>query len=725
MLSRPLPPSGRLAILRGLIVVVGIVFIAQLVRIQFVQGQGLRARADENRFRLVEVRGQRGVMYDRNGQLLVRNRPSFDIVAIPSNMPSDEEQMRAVLERLEQIIDDSEADLPVHQQPGEAEASPQPADPAAGDEAAPESAAAAVGQQGQPEFRQRLSIDEAVEQVDAAMQGGAYRPVVIAGRVSSETAFAVAEESHNLPGIQLSIAPVREYLTGPLTSQLIGFVGPIPEAFVASYTEAGYRSNDQVGLAGLETTFEKALRGRDGRRNIEVDVNGREVRTVGDIFPSAPGNNLVLTLDARLQALMEEALTRGLEAAKAQVGVAIAMDPKTGEVLGMVSLPTYDNNLFARGITAAEYQALMEDKRLPLLNHAISALYPPGSVFKIVAASGALQEGVIDETTRLGDSFDGRVDGIIYVDNRFFPDDMRYAQPFYCWIHSYGTGHYRVAVREALAVSCDTFFYQISGGYRKTFEGLGIDKLVDYTRTFGFGEPTGIDLPGENPGLVPTPRWKRLTYAETWSAGDTYNMSIGQGALLSTPMQVLNATVAIANGGVLYRPQLVRQIVDTEGNVVEEFGPELIRNLPVDPEVIDIVREGLWAAVNSPNGTAKALTVPGITVAGKTGTAEFYDPDIPLKANDRLPTHAWFTAFAPYEDPEIAIVVFVYNGGEGSAVALPIGQEILRGYFNLKYPPQPLEIVPGAAITPTESLPGIEALITDTLPLSDTVEGGE
>ncbi len=705
-----MPPSGRLAILRGIVIVVGIIFVAQLVRIQFVQGQGLRARADENRFRLVEVQGQRGVMYDRNGQLLVRNRPSFDIVAIPSNLPDDDAEVRAVLERLEAIITQSGADLPEH----------EPGDPAAGDQTLP-----GIGQQGRPEFRERLSLDEALAEIDAAMQGGAYRPVVIASRVSSELAFAVSEESHNLPGIELSITPVRDYLTGPMTSQVIGFMGPIPEAYVASYEEEGYQANDQVGLAGLELTFEKALHGSDGRRNIEVDVNGREVRTVGDIFPSAPGNNLILTLDVKLQALMEQALLRGLEAAKAQIGVAIAMDPKTGEVLGLVSLPTYDNNQFARGISAREYRALTDDKRLPLLNHAISALYPPGSVFKIVTASGALQEGVIDEDTRLGDSFDGRVDGIIYVDNRFFPDDARYAQPFYCWIHTYGTGHYRINVREAMAVSCDTFFYQISGGYRKTFEGLGIDKLVDYTRIFGFGETTGIDLPGENPGLVPTPRWKRLTYAETWSAGDTYNMAIGQGALLATPMQVLNSTVAIANGGALYRPQLVRQIVDTEGNVVEEFQPELIRELPVDADVINIVREGMWGAVNSPNGTAKALSVPGVTVAGKTGTAEFYDPDIPLKANNRLPTHAWFTAFAPYEDPEIAIVVFVYNGGEGSGTALPVAQEILRGYFDLKYPPQPLEIAPGQAITPTESLPGIEALITDTTPLSDTVEGGD
>lgn len=712
MLSRPLPPSVRLVILRGMVLAMGVIFIAQLARIQFIQGQGLRARADENRYRLVEVRGERGVMYDRNGQLLVRNRPSFDIVAVPANLPDDEEAAREILQQLDDLITQSEANLPLH------------ATEVVDEQEADSGQQAGVGQQGRPQFRERLSVDEALAEVDAALQGGAYRPVVIAGRVNADTAFAVAENSYRLPGIELSIAPVREYLSGTLTSQVVGFMGPIPASLTEDYQAEGYRANDQVGLAGLELTFEKALRGRDGRRNIEVDVNGREVRTVGDIFPSAPGNNLVLTIDAKLQALMTEALQRGLESAKAEIGVAVAMNPKSGEVLGLVSLPTYDNNLFARGITPQEYQALLDDKRLPLLNHAISALYPPGSVFKIVPASGALQEGVIDENTRLGDSFDGRVDGIIYVDNRFFPDNPRYAQPFYCWIHNYGTGHYRVNVREAIAVSCDTFFYQISGGYRKTFEGLGIDKLVEYTKIFGFGEQTGIDLPGENPGLVPTPRWKRLTYAETWAAGDTYNMAIGQGALLATPMQVLNATVAIANGGILYRPQLVRRIVDTEGVVLEEFQPEAIRTLPVDPDVIDIVREGMWSAVNAPNGTAKALSVPGVSVAGKTGTAEFYDPDIPLKANNRLPTHAWFTAFAPYEDPEIAIVVFVFNGGEGSAVALPVAQDILRGYFDLKNPPQPPVIAPSDEMTLTQNLPGLEALITGTIPLTTTV-GGE
>lgn len=673
MLTRPLPPSLRLAALRVLVVVIFATMVAQLWRLQFVQGEGLRARADLNRFRLVEVRGPRGVMYDRNGHLLVRNRPSFNIVIVPADLPEDDEDALVVLERLERIIDNAESG-----DSQRAAAVPTP-DTESADDKPPE-----LGTTGPPRFRKRLSAVEAMTEAQAGWQGGAYRPIVVADQVDRELAFAVAEQSYQLPGVALDIEPVREYLSGTLTSHILGYMGPIPEEYVTSYEEEGYRANDQVGLAGLELTFEKALHGHDGRRNIEVDVNGREVRTVGDIFPSEPGNNLVLTLDLELQALMDDALRRGLAEAKADSGVAIAVDPQTGEILGMTSLPTYDNNLFAQGIAAEDYEALITDKRHPLINHAISSLYPPGSTFKIVTASAGLQEGVITERTRLGDSFDGRVDGIIFVDNRFFPDDPRYAQPFYCWIREFGTGHYQVNVREALTVSCDVFFYQVAGGYRKTFEGVGIDKMVEYSELFGFGSTTGIDLPGENPGLVPDPRWKRLTYAETWAAGDTYNMAIGQGAMLSTPLQLLNATAAIANGGFLYKPQMVREIVDANGSVVEAFGPELIRELPVDPGYIDLVREGMWGAVNYPNGTARELAVPGVQVAGKTGTAEFYDPDIGRIGYNQLPTHAWFTAFAPYENPEITLVVFVYNGGEGSVAAVPVAQEILERYFDLK-----------------------------------------
>ncbi len=698
MIDRPLPPSVRLTIMRVATVAVFVIFIAQLWRIQMVQGDALKARANQNRFRLVEVKGPRGVMYDRNGKRLVLNRPSFSIAVVPADLPDADEDVLQVLEELDRIISRVAARRQVAPPAPTAVASPVE------DEGKPPE----LGTTGPPRFRERLTVEEAMQEVQDGWQGGAYRPVIVAGQVDRDLAFAVAEQSYRLPGVRLEVEPVREYLSGTLTSHVLGYMGPIPEEYVDDYEAEGYNAYDQVGLAGLELTFEKALRGRDGRRNIEVDVNGREVRTVGDIFPSAPGSNLVLTMDLDLQRITEDALRQGLEKSKATTGVAIAMNPQNGEVLSMVSLPTYDNNLFADGITAEEYKGLIEDRERPLVNHAISGLYPPGSTFKIVAASGALQEGIVDERTRLGDSFDGSVNGIIYVDNRFFPDDPRYAQPFYCWIHTYGTGHYQVNVRDALAVSCDIFFYQVAGGYRKTFEGLGIDKMVEYAELFGFGATTGIDLPGENPGLVPTPKWKRLTYAETWAAGDTYNMAIGQGAMLSTPLQLLNATNAIANGGRLYRPQMVHQIVDSEGNVVEEFQSELIRELPIDPEYISLVQEGMWGAVNFPNGTARALSVPGVQVAGKTGTSEFYDPEIGLLPNKRLPTHAWFTAYAPFENPEIALVVFVYNGGEGSATSVPIAQDILRGYFELKRQREQPPEEPGAepADMPAEGAPG-------------------
>lgn len=711
MLTRPLPPSSRLLLLRLAAVAVFAILVVQLWRVQIIQGDALRAQADQNRFRLVEVAGPRGVMYDRNGQLLVRNRPSFSIAVVPADLPDDDENARQVLEALDQIITQTELRTPA------TSATPsmvgEDGDPPTGKP--PE-----LGTTGPPRFRQRLTVDEAMEEVEIGWQGGAYRPIIVASQVDRDLAFAVAEQAYRLPGVRLEIEPVREYISGTLTSHLLGYMGPIPQEQVDDYELEGYQPNDQVGLAGLELTFEKALRGRDGRRNIEVDVNGREVRAVGDIFPAAPGNNLVLTLDVNLQRITEDALRKGLERANSKTGVAIAMNPQNGEILAMASLPTYDNNLFADGITSAEYSALIDDPTRPLVNHAISGLYPPGSTFKIVAASGALQEGVINERTRLGDSFDGRVDGVISVPNRFFPDNPRYAQPFYCWIHTYGTGHYMVNVREALAVSCDVFFYQVAGGYQ-SFEGLGIDKLDEYAELFGFGATSGIDLPGENPGLVPTPRWKRLNYAETWATGDTYNMAIGQGAMLATPLQVLNAAAAIANGGVLFKPQLVKQIVDTQGNVVEDFQPEVIRQLPVEPEYIDLVREGMWGAVNFPNGTAKALSVPGVQVAGKTGTAEFFDPEIGLLPNKRLPTHAWFTAFAPYENPEIAVVVFVYNGGEGSVTAVPVAQEILRGYFDLQRPPA--DEAPAAAETaPAASAPAIQP--SEPVTLTQPAGGG-
>jgi penicillin-binding protein 2 len=641
----------RFWVYRGFIFLTFLVLIGQLWRLQIDQGAFYRRLADHNRLRRITVPGPRGVIYDRNGHILVRNRPSFVVALVPADLPEDPEEEAAVIHRLAELLD-------------------APTEPTAPGKSLPALGGAL------PRFRLRLSEAEMREHVANARLGNAYMPVPVATQIDRELAFQVEELRHTLPGVHVIVEPVREYLAGPLMAHLLGYMGPIPEAEADTYAEKGYSPNDLVGLTGLEYTYEQELRGRAGSRLIEVDVLGREVRTVAEESAPVPGHNLILTIDLTLQTAMEAALRKGLEAAQSKSGVAIAMNPQTGEILGMVSLPSYDNNLFARGIRMEEYTALLHDPKHPLVNHAISGLYPPGSTFKIIPAAGALEEGIINAGTTIYD------EGVLWLPNQYFPNDPSQAQPFYCWIHKYGRGHGNVNVISALAVSCDVFFYVVAGGYQN-FQGLGIELLNYYAHQFGLGELSGIDLPAENPGLVPDPRWKRINLAESWVTGDTYNMAIGQGFVLATPLQILNATAAIANGGSLYRPQVVRQILDADGNVVRDFQPRLIRQIPVSPENLELVRQGMYAAVHWPNGTGYKANVPGLEVAGKTGTAEFAGP---RDEKGNLPTHAWFTAFAPYTDPEIAVVVFIEGGGEGSAVAAPIAAEILKAYF---YPAQP------------------------------------
>jgi penicillin-binding protein 2 len=280
-------------------------------------------------------------------------------------------------------------------------------------------------------------------------------------------------------------------------------------------------------------------------------------------------------------------------------------------------------------------------------------------------------------------------EGRIVIPNKYFPEDEGLAQPFVCWIWLNRRGaHGALNIVDGLAHSCDIFFYKVGGGFEETnFEGLGEDRLARYSELFGLGELTGIDLPGETPGLVPDRTWKRLTYGESWSTGDTYNMSIGQGFVEATPLQMLNATAAVANGGILYRPQLLLKVTDQEGGVVRDFQPEVIRYLPIDLTHLATVREGMEAAVQY--GTATDGQIEGIRVAGKTGTAEFFCPDEEVKyglchQGEPLPTHAWYTTFAPVEAPEIAVVVYVFNGGEGSVTAVPIARDILEWYFQHK-----------------------------------------
>ena len=635
-------------ILYGLVILLVFAWLTtRLYQLQIAWGDRFQLWADKNRFRLVPLEASRGIIYDRQGNILVRNAPRFIVTVIPAYLSDDPTATEAVFQRLSDLL-------------------ALPATRASTQEIARQSGLSS-------EEIAAVGIRSIQEMVDQVWDSAPYRPLVIKRNVDRDTVFQIEEAHLDLPGVLVETEPVRHYPYGELISHLMGYIGFIPANQVETYEAKGYDVNkDHVGLIGAEAAFENLLRGRKGEKYIEVDVAGREVRTVSQ-SPPFPGKSLQLTLDLALQEEMAQALQRGLEQAGAEIGVAIAMNPQTGEILGMVSLPAYDNNLFSGGISAADYQRLSADPHHPLINHAISGRHPPGSAFKIVVAAAALQEGVITRRTTVN------CQGTMLLPDQRFPDDPERGQTFYCWIHKLGRGHGNVSIISGIAHSCDIYFYWLGGGFLDEFEGLGLERLVHYARLFGLGELTGFDLLGENPGLVPTAKWKRLNYAERWVTGDTYNMSIGQGYLLITPLQMLNVTAAVANGGILYRPQLLYQALDDDGNVVQDFAPEVIRELPIDPQHLATVAEGMEAAVVW--GSAQTAYLDTVRVAGKTGTAEFFDPNIPPDEEGNLPTHAWFTAFAPVEDPEIALVVFVYNGGEGTTTAVPIAAEILRYYF--------------------------------------------
>jgi penicillin-binding protein 2 len=614
-------------------------------QLQIVRGEQYLEQAEGNRFRLRAVDAPRGVIYDRKGRLLAGNVASFAVYVVPADLPEEDEDY--VFQRLSTLLEIpvSIEDLDIGYEPLAERHSPS------------------EGEEYEPE-------PQMMERVHAGRESP-LMPVRVKSDVLRDIAFIIEEERLELPGVIVETEPLREYISSTLVSHVIGYVGHIPEQELETYVngpDADYDANDIVGLTGVELTFEDELRGRKGQRHVEVDVTGREIGIIGAPVEPVPGHNLVLTIDVDLQAVVEEALRAGLSAAKSDSGVAIAMDPQTGEVLAMVSLPTYDNNLFIGGISQEEYAELSEDPRHPLVNHAISGQYPPGSTFKVVTAAAGLEEAVVDRYTLL------HCPGTIWIPHRFAPDNPDLAQPFNCWATN---GHGSLAVVQAMAQSCDIYFGLLAGGYGK-FEGLGEEALHNYAVLFGVGRQTGIDLPGESTGLVPDATWKRLTYGETWVTGDTYNAAIGQGFILATPLQMLNATAAIANGGGLYRPQIVREIRDADGRVLTPFSPQLIRELPISDETIGLIKQGMLGAVS--HGTAWGARLAGVAVAGKTGTAE-YPGERDWEGN--LPTHAWFTAFAPVDDPQIALVVFVEGGGEGSKVAVPIAAEILSSYFNV------------------------------------------
>lgn len=652
-----LASSPRLVLMALFFLTVVVLFLVRLYRLQVVEVDEWTARAQEQRAWLVRLPAPRGLIYSRDGEPLVRNIPVFQVVVVPALLPEEDLERETVLRRLAALLD-----LPYSH--------PEPV--------------SSANPSRRLEWCLTGSLPQVApglrEMVDEAERTAPYEPLIVARKVEREIALVIAEgEGLTFPGVRVEVVSRRRYPYGSLVSQLVGYLGPIRKGEAEVYKERGYDPMvDRIGYTGVEASFEEWLRGEPGQRYQEENVLGRVVRVLAEEQPAVPGHNVYLTIDLEFQRIAQDALWRGMTRpnVNSRRGVVIAMDPRTGEVLAMVSLPTHDNNLFAEGISVEDYQRLLDDPHRPLLNHAIFDELPPGSIFKIIPAAAALQEGVLTPHTRLD------CPGTIVVPNKYYPNDPGRAQPFHCWLRS---GHGRLDIVGGLAYSCDIFFYKVGGGYEETdFEGLGLERMVAYARLFGLGELTGIELPQEAPGLVPTARWKRLTIGENWSTGDTYNLAIGQGYLLVTPLQMLNVMAATANGGILYRPQIVHHVTDAEGNVIRPFQPEIVRTLPISPENWTLIHEGLEGAVAY--GTATRGQVEGVRVAGKTGTAQFCD-DIAQQlgiCGEGLaqPTHAWYMAFAPVESPEIALIVFIYNGGEGSTVAVPVAQEILDWYFH-------------------------------------------
>ena len=740
----------RLTLFQVVIALTFILFVARTYELQFTQRAQWLNLAEENRISRRPIAASRGVIEDRHGLPLARNVPAFNVTVIPAELPGTQEEEIRVLEALGALID-----VP-----------------------ATDAAAEALG---------RTDVRSVFDLVDEGRRIAPYRPVTVARDIERDIAMRIMEDRLKLPGVEVQVASVREYPTGALTSQVIGYLGPISAERQLELMELGYDPNfDRIGYDGVEAFLEDELAGRKGWRVVEVDVAGLIVNVLREDAPIA-GRNLRLTLDVELQQAAQEALIRRINIVnadageiKTQSGVIIVMDPRTGEVLSLVSWPTYDNSRFARAIDADYYFSQLNNQLLPLVNHATSSLYPPGSVWKVLTAVGVLEERVINPYSVL------ECPGFIYLPNRYAPNDISRAQRFVCWLDP--PGHGQLNLLGGIAHSCDVYFYQIGGGSPDVSPsilrpgGLGIDNLVRYAHAFGIGTLTGIELPGEVAGRMPDRDWKRRVYGENWSTGDTYNAAFGQGYVNTTPMQLINAIASVANGGTLYRPTIVREYFDPEGRVLDTFEPEVLRTLvpPTDgspvvltpyedmlirgaeslacvcnpssasydaqqceaslvdyrwsymldrdpdpaiteleqitytvntsdprfiarsicrpdlsnpnyqpplvsPETIALAQQGMRDAVVY--GTAIPAALPYVIVAGKTGTSEYCDDiarPLGLCVPGSWPAHAFYVGYAPYEDPEVIAFAFFYNGGEGSAVALPAVREVMDAYFQLK-----------------------------------------
>ncbi|MHB2016456.1 MAG: penicillin-binding protein 2 [Candidatus Xenobia bacterium] len=477
-----------------------------------------------------------------------------------------------------------------------------------------------------------------------------HDPTVVANALSSVQVARVATILPHLRGVHLQIRPQRRYPYGTMLSHVLGYVGEISEAAYRRLRRQGYHADDTVGQSGLEQQYDAALHGRSGAENLYVDAMGRTVGTEGSIDPH-PGYDIRLSLDMDLQAFAEQRLQKTLDELTVQngettAGAIVMLDPRNGRVRAMVSRPNFDPRQFARGIRQKEYERLMTDPLHPLLSRAYQASYPPGSTFKPLSASACLQSKVCTP------------DSVFYCSGEY--------KGFHCFVRS---GHGSIDFTEAIAQSCDVTFYQLA-------DRLGIWRMDKFCAAFGLGRPTGIDLPDEQGGLLPTPGWKKRVYHDDWYEGDTINLGIGQGTLLVTPLQMAVAVSAIANGGYVYRPHLVDAILGPHGRVLWTYRAKPVRRIPVKPKWLAAVRKGMEGVVDHGTGVAAKSTL--LQLAGKTGTAEA----VPTVDNPQGRNHTWFDSFAPAPHPQIVCIVLVVKaGGYGGGVCAPIAKDCIEYWW--------------------------------------------
>lgn len=602
---------GRLRFLRWCLALALLGLVGRLVEMQFFHGPFFQHEARQNMIREVPISAPRGLILDRMGRVLARNTARFTIRLAPGEVSHP----ARALERIADLLR-----LP------------------------PKQTRALVQQ----------------------LQERPADPIVIKESLDDVTLARFAEIQGDFPGIQLDVHPLREYPLGLLAAHVLGHVGEIDEEGLERLRGRGYFHGEWIGKDGIELAHERLLHGHAGTRVLQVDVAGNPVRRLEE-RPGRPGTDLVLTLDARLQRKAEESLARTLRLlaernGEGSGGAVVAMEARTGRIRALVSLPEYDPNWFARGISSRRFDHLLRDPRAPLLDRAVSGAYPPGSTFKIITTSAALAEGVATPSSTF------------YCPGVYMVGGL----PFNCFVTS---GHGSLSMVDCLAHSCDVAYYQLG-------TQLGLERMERYSRAFGVGEVTGIDLPGEEPGNLPYPGWKEKHLEEQWYAGDNANMAIGQGFLAVTPLQMAVATAAVANGGQVWRPYLLEKVRDQAGGS-REVPPVLARTVPVSDAFLAVVREGMAGAVS--RGTAAGVDSAGLAMAGKTGTVEnSATADNPYGRN-----HTWFTGFAPLDRPDLVVTVFLEkSGGYGGGLAAPVAADVVREWKSLQALPTATEVRP-------------------------------